>query len=192
MGGNYGSCALLVIHEARLQVRVLPPLSARTGGIRFSEAQPRRRGALRKASSRRRAAFVGRAPRSAPSGRASRRSSACCSRRASDSGVSAYIVAATLAGPRRSEIAVTATVQRTAPILTSTTSPARTAFDGFTRSPLTWTRPPRTASVAALRVLKKRAAQSHLSIRTSFTSTMLTVRGSTRSTHGCSMRLWLR
>ena len=42
----------------------------------------------------------------------------------------------------------------------------RTTFEGFTRSPFTCTRPPRTASLAALRALKRRAAQSHLSIRT--------------------------
>src|SRR5437867_13003653 len=42
----------------------------------------------------------------------------------------------------------------------------RTSLAGLTRSPPTWTCPPSTASVAALRVLKKRAAQSHLSIRT--------------------------
>ncbi len=39
-------------------------------------------------------------------------------------------------------------------------------FEGFTRSPFTCTRPPRTALVAALRDLNMRAAQSHLSIRT--------------------------
>jgi hypothetical protein len=111
-------------------------------GRRRSSAPARRR-----ASSRRRACFVGRAPRSAPSGRASRRSSPCCSRAVRDSGVSAYIVAAALAGPRRSATSVTATVWRTVPIVTSTVSPAPTTFDGLTRSPLTCTRPPRMASV---------------------------------------------
>src|SRR5713101_180051 len=42
-------------------------------------------------------------------------------------------------------------------------SPARTSFAGFTRTPFTWTRPPSTAAAAALRVLKNRAAHSHLS-----------------------------
>ena len=51
-------------------------------------------------------------------------------------------------------------------MVTSIVSPARTAFEGFTRAPFTRTRPPTTAAVAALRVLNTRAAQSHLSIRT--------------------------
>jgi hypothetical protein len=36
----------------------------------------------------------------------------------------------------------------------------------FTRAPLSWTRPPVTASAASERLLNKRAAQSHLSTRT--------------------------
>src|SRR5690242_13649429 len=50
------------------------------------------------------------------------------------------------------------------PTFTSTVSSTRTSFDGFAPWPLICTRPPTTASVAALRVLKNRAAQSHLSI----------------------------
>jgi hypothetical protein len=146
---------------------------ARSTAAAGGGAQRPRRCARRRASSRRRACFVGRAPRSAPSGRASRRSSACCSRAVRDSGVSAYIVAAALAGPRRSATSVTATVRRTVPIVTSIVSPARTTFDGFTRSPLTCTRPPSTAAVPAPRVLKKRAAHSHLSIRTWSTTAMI-------------------
>ena len=88
------------------------------------------------------------------------------SRAASDSAVSSYSVAATLAEPRRSATPVTTTVQRISPRRISSVSPTRTSFAGFTRSPPTWTCPPATASVAALRVLKNRAAQSHRSIRT--------------------------
>src|SRR5215471_833809 len=45
-------------------------------------------------------------------------------------------------------------------------SPALSERAAFTRSPLTCTLPPSTASPASDRVLKKRAAHSHLSIRT--------------------------
>ena len=45
-------------------------------------------------------------------------------------------------------------------------SPALISFEGFTLALFTWTRPPSTAFVAALRVLKNRAAHSHLSILT--------------------------
>src|SRR5215207_1377730 len=45
-------------------------------------------------------------------------------------------------------------------------SPACTSFDRFTRSPATCTLPPSIASTARARVLKKRAAHSHLSRRT--------------------------
>src|SRR4051794_24737286 len=51
------------------------------------------------------------------------------------------------------------------PTVTSISSPGLTSFAGLTRAPFTCTRPPGTASVAALRVLKKRAAQIHLSTR---------------------------
>jgi len=44
-------------------------------------------------------------------------------------------------------------------------SPGLTAFAGFARSPFTDTCPATIASTARARVLKKRAAQSHLSIR---------------------------
>ena len=84
----------------------------------------------------------------------------------SDSGVSAYIVSASFAGPRRSATPVTTSVRRTVLMVTAIVSPVRMTFEGFTRSPFTCIRPPRTAAVAALRVLNMRAAQSHLSIRT--------------------------
>ena len=44
-------------------------------------------------------------------------------------------------------------------------SPSRMILLGFARAPLTSIFPPVTASPARERVLKKRAAQSHLSIR---------------------------
>ena len=61
---------------------------------------------------------------------------------------------------------MTTTVNLTVPAWTSTRSVGLISFDGFTRAPFTCTRPPSTASVAAPRVLKNLAAQSHLSIRT--------------------------
>src|SRR3954463_14496414 len=64
----------------------------------------------------------------------------------------------------------TTTVHRRSPIVTSTVSSGRTSFAGFTRTPFTCTWPPATASVASPRVLKNRAAQSHLSTRTRSTS----------------------
>jgi hypothetical protein len=67
----------------RQEIRELPP-----SAVLAAVAPQRPRRARRSASSRRRSNFVGRAPRSAPSGRASRRSSRCCSRAATDSGVS--------------------------------------------------------------------------------------------------------
>ena len=60
----------------------------------------------------------------------------------------------------------TTTVHGISATVSSTTSPTATSFDGFARTSLTCTRPPLTASVAALRVLKNLAAHSHLSIRT--------------------------
>jgi hypothetical protein len=152
-------CPYDVVGTSRRQRR--PSRSLRARGAQRVPRCPRR-----SASSRRRACFVGRVPRSAPSGRESRRSAACSSRATSDSGVSAYIVSASLAGPRRSATSVTTSVRRTVLIVTSIVSPVLMTFEGFTRSPFTCTRPPRTALVAALRVLNMRAAQSHLSIRT--------------------------
>ena len=143
-----------------------PEAAAVTLTTNYGGAQRVPRCPRRSASSRRRARFVGRVPRSAPSGRESRHSAACSSRAIRDSGVSAYIVSASLAGPRRSATPVTTSVRRTVLIVTSIASPVRMTFEGFTRSPFTCTRPPRTAPVAALRVLNMRAAQSHLSIRT--------------------------
>ena len=156
--------------ECGLSGVVMGLLSARQRSAVNPAADERRhrvpRCPRRSASSRRRACFVGRVPRSAPTGRESRRSAACRSRASSDSGVSAYIVTASVAGPRRSATPVTTSVRRYALMVTSIVSPVRTAFEGFTRSPFTRTRPPRTAPAAAFRVLNTRAAQSHLSTRT--------------------------
>src|SRR6267143_362249 len=71
-----------------------------------------------------------------------------------------------LAGPRLSLRPATTSDHCTVPTRTSSASPTRTSFEGFTRAPFSCTWPPTTASVARLRVLKKRAAHSHLSIRT--------------------------
>ena len=66
-------------HRTELAAR-LAPLLGSVAAAAHSPAQ---------GVERRRSNFVGRAPKSAPSGRASRRSAACCSRAAIDSGVSA-------------------------------------------------------------------------------------------------------
>jgi hypothetical protein len=46
-------------------------------------------------------------------------------------------------------------------------SPGRTVLEALAASPLTCTLPPLQAAAASVRLLKKRAAHSHLSIRTS-------------------------
>src|SRR3954467_7643076 len=50
--------------------------------------------------------------------------------------------------------------------VSSSSSPARISLLGLIARPLTWTRPPLTASAASERVLSRRAAHSHLSTRT--------------------------
>src|SRR5258706_13812833 len=60
---------------------------------------------------------------------------------------------------------MTLTSQRQSPTRPTTMSPAFNSCAGFVLSPLSCTRPPATACCARLRVLKKRAAQSHLSKR---------------------------
>src|SRR4051794_15864647 len=50
-------------------------------------------------------------------------------------------------------------------------SPGLRSFAGFVRSPFSFTLPPSIACCAAERVLKKRAAQSHLSILTALSLT---------------------
>ena len=96
-----------------------------------------------------------------------RRSSAVPLARLARSSVSSYSVAATLAGPRRSASASTSTVHSCPSRCGSPADrPPCTSFAGFTRAPFRCTWPPSTDSVASARVLKKRAAQSHLSRRT--------------------------
>ena len=70
------------------------------------------------------------------------------------------------AEPRRSAVALISTVILTGPVESSSRSPGPTSLLGFTARPLTWTRPPLTASEPSARVLTKRAAHSHLSTRT--------------------------
>ena len=64
-------------------------------------------------------------------GRESRRSAACRSRATSDSGVSSYIVSASLAGPRRSATPVTTSVRRSVLMVTSIVSPVRIDLRGL-------------------------------------------------------------
>src|SRR5215471_2587629 len=75
------------------------------------------------------------------------------------------------------------------PTRTSTMSPGRTSFAGLMRTPFRSTRPPVTASVGAPRVLKNRAAQSHLSIRTSSMSREANQAADSCSVGGILMRL---
>src|SRR3954452_14748641 len=95
----------------------------------------------------------------------SRRCSAYASRAATLPGVSSYRSAASLAGPRRSDVPRTSTTRGTGPSVTSSRSPTLTSRLGFTAAPLTCTRPPLTASAARPRGLNRRAAHSHLSMR---------------------------
>src|SRR3954451_21312165 len=50
--------------------------------------------------------------------------------------------------------------------VSSSSSPGRMSLLGLIARPLTWTRPPLTASAASARVFSSRAAHSHLSTRT--------------------------
>jgi hypothetical protein len=58
------------------------------------------------------------------------------------------------------------TIHSSEPLSMSSLSPIFTARAGLTLSPLSLTLPSSTAVVASERVLKKRAAHSHLSMRT--------------------------
>ena len=70
-------------------------------------------------------------------------------------------------GPRRSEIAATRTILFPRGSVIRKTSPERTMRDGLAASSFTSTLPPSHAAAASVRLLKKRAAQSHLSSRKS-------------------------
>src|SRR5215467_8126406 len=63
-------------------------------------------------------------------------------------------------------------MRRTIPSRISIVSPGPTSRAGLTRSPPTFTWPARTSSVAALLVFAKRAAHSHLSMRTRSTDSL--------------------
>src|SRR4051794_37531740 len=77
---------------------------------------------------------------------------------------------ASAAGSRRSAVPLMVAVRRMTPWLNSISSPGLTSLLGFAGAPLTFTRPPRIASTASARVLTRRAAHSHLSIRTGVVS----------------------
>src|SRR6185437_9973164 len=83
----------------------------------------------------------------------SRRCSRCASRASRLASLSRYSACAALAGPRLSASA--------------STSPACSDFAALQPPPLTSILPPSIACLATLRVLKKRAAHSHTSARTS-------------------------
>src|SRR3954451_12281121 len=66
-------------------------------------------------------------------------------------------------------------VSRITPWLNSISSPGLTSLLGFAGVPLTFTRPPRIASTASARVLTRRAAHSHLSMRTGLVSIVVDI-----------------
>src|SRR5450830_1530266 len=113
----------------------------------------------------RRSRFVGRPLKPAVGSRNKRRFSATAARRATLTSVSSYRLRATGAEPRTSDNPITSTSHRSEPLSISSTSPNLTLRAGLTRSPLTVTLLWSTASQASERVLKKRAAHSHLSSR---------------------------
>src|SRR4029453_7514930 len=78
-----------------------------------------------------------------------------------------YRSAASLPLPLRSASPATRTIRRPRGKVTCRRSPGRTTFEGLAASPLTSTLPPLQAHAASVRLLKKRAAHSHLSMRTS-------------------------
>ena len=81
------------------------------------------------------------------------------------SATSSYKRWAISADPRRSATSFTRSCHSSGPCRRRISSPACTDFARFARSPLTSTLPPSMASAANARVLKNRAAQSHLSRR---------------------------
>lgn len=76
------------------------------------------------------------------------------------------MVCATAAGPRISLSSSTSIWNSPPSFLTCSLSPIRTSREGLTDCPLAWIRPSSQEWDARERVLKKRAAQSHLSMRT--------------------------
>src|SRR5204863_9068631 len=78
---------------------------------------------------------------------------------------SSWTARATGAGPRVSASACTFRIRLSPPCVRRSRSPTRTSLAGFAAPSLTSTLPPAHAAAARLRVLKKRAAQSHLSTR---------------------------
>ena len=94
------------------------------------------------------------------------RASACASRLARLAAVSSYNNCASGAPRRWSLSCFTSTTFSSQPWRICRISPAAISFETFTRCPSRWTLPPSIAALARLRVLKKRAAHSHLSRRT--------------------------
>lgn len=99
---------------------------------------------------------------------AARRSSLSRSRFSTEASVSRYRTAASTAPPRRSDKPSTSTVKSSQPRLMFSVSPHFTSLAALARFPFSRTCPPSIADLACDRVLKKRAAHSHLSSRTEF------------------------
>ncbi len=81
-------------------------------------------------------------------------------------GLARRAAGASAAGSRRSAVPRIIASSRITPALNSIRSPGRTSLLGLAGWPLSFTRPPRIASTASARVFTRRAAHSHLSIRT--------------------------
>jgi len=114
-----------------------------------------------------RSRLVGRPCSIALAGSTRSRLCSCWARRALMlSAVSSYKAWATGAGPRWLLSPLTTIVRAICACSTVTVSPTRSSRAGLTLLAPTWTWPLLTSSVASERVLKKRAAHSHLSIRT--------------------------
>src|SRR5258705_3744160 len=114
----------------------------------------------------RRSRLVGRPLRSPAGPPKALRSAICATRRAMLSSLSIKSLRASSTGPRRSESAVTVTLHSNSPTRIESASPTLTSFDGLIRSSRNLTLPATTAACASARVLKKRAAHNHLSMRT--------------------------
>ncbi len=113
----------------------------------------------------RRSFLVGRAAAGMKAAGSSASRSRCAVRAARLSAVSSYSVCAIAALPRCGTTRRTVTMCTNAPSRTRTVSPGFSSLLRFARSPFTSIFPPSIAAAASERVLKNRAAHSHLSRR---------------------------
>src|SRR3569832_183896 len=147
-------------------IRSSPALLTKPQELRTKTVRTSHQSQQNELSSFRRSRLVGRPLMNAPGARKYFfRSDSFC-RRSMLASVSLYKLCATDAGPRLSDTPCTTTSHSAEPLSISSKSPDLTLRAGLMRSPFKRTLPPSTASVANVRVLKNRATQSHLSMRT--------------------------